>query len=243
MAVNGTLFGQTYDEEIVADGDASINVESSNVVVAPGTQNTTGGMTIAISGAPEVDFKVEVTDVAADAIKDIYLKAGNWGVMVPVSGINQYTDFGAKDYYTLNGSGEYVEASAYTAVPHYVLQNAVSLANDYYPIVWKLNGVDSTDHLGTIVANLTTELEAITWDHEDPITPINVNKTLTWAWKFHDSVAFDNADTVLGDLQAANPNAVVVYAASGTAPYKAAEPANYNLSIDFTMEVTITQQD
>ena len=81
IAGSGNLFAQNYYRQDLGNtpgvkddtvGDATLTVESSNgdKLVAPGTQNSTG-MSLAISGAPEVD--VRVTLKIEDGSKDVWL--------------------------------------------------------------------------------------------------------------------------------------------------------------------------
>ena len=106
VSASGTMFGTAYQDTIVTDGKTEATVQSNhNIsyaanVVAPGTKNDTG-IQIKVEGKPEVEFtvKAEVTTAASD----IYLKKGDYGVMVTAYGINYATDFAAEKIYYFDG--------------------------------------------------------------------------------------------------------------------------------------------
>ena len=72
IAANGSLFGNQYVNEAGGNGLGSTNltVSSSEKVVAPGTQNTTG-ITFKVSGTPEVNVSISIR---ANSTSKVFLK-------------------------------------------------------------------------------------------------------------------------------------------------------------------------
>ena len=78
----GNLYGDTYKDLIVTENDTNATVQSVDKtadVVAPGTQNTEG-FTFSLKGKPEVDGTITTTITS----QNIFLKAGTYGIMIPV---------------------------------------------------------------------------------------------------------------------------------------------------------------
>ena len=186
VSTSGTLFGEDYKNQIVASGDATITVASSETdvnVVAPGTQNDVG-MKIAISGQPEVDYaiSVESKDTSAIVCEEISLAAGTYGVMVQQV-VNDATD--TTNLYAKTASG-YKLYSALTTDEsnvfdgkYYKLQDKAELDDVYNPIAWTVveSGVPAitAPRIADIATAINTNLEAKSADSN---TAIDVSYTL-----------------------------------------------------------------
>lgn len=260
VSASGNLFGDAYSkngtlnagDSIVASTEQELTVKRNDGdVVAPGTKNDKG-FTVSITGTPEVAYSVNVE--SEGTVEDIFLGAGDWGVMVEATGLNAasnvvglYTQEASTNTYTKVENGTWNSGKKY-----YELMNHVELTNNYYPIKWTVkNGGSATEittssDLTKIVdemnGNLTTAQAKV------PGTDATASYTLTWKWPFENSN--DNADTILGNLQVGSlANGTVVYAtsnantSSGEETYSAPTLDNYNLDINFGMKVTVTQVD
>lgn len=253
VSTSGTLFGENY----IADGatnentmtaSASDSVDSFNGenIVAPGTKNDVG-FQVKLSGTPEVQYTVEATNNSVTA-EDIFLAAGTYGVMVPVYGVNDTTD--VTNYYTLSGT-TYTKATAWAAdTDYYALHDSVTIAAKYFPVVWEVvnSGADST------AISKTSDLAAITNDllaalNDDAVDGVANNAleatyTLTWEWPFSTNATNDGADTILGNLMAADAtNKVVKSTGADTFSSALVDGTDYNLQIAFGIAITVTQVD
>ena len=83
----GSLFSKTYAKGDNTPGGETLSVESEEKVVAPGTKNDTG-LTLSLTGKPEVDVKVtfNVTNATEIHLGDYYpvkftLKKGNTAIV------------------------------------------------------------------------------------------------------------------------------------------------------------------
>jgi hypothetical protein len=270
VSTSGTMFGKFYgantatenQNSIVAKASGSVDTADAvngDKVVAPGTMNTTG-IQIKIAGQPEVAFDV---DADGEVKSEIFLGAGEYGVMIEAFGINAATDFTKEALYT-EDDGTYTKATAYdpAVTQYYRLTNYVNVTARYNPIVWT----------GTVVSTDTEDEPSGDWDKEyatlseavealkSQINALGANDdgtfaandnvdnvyTLTWAWAFDNKkIAYsDGADTILGDLQAGR-SVVKLDGDTATAPVEGADAstADYCLTIDCNIEVTATQVD
>lgn len=205
--VSGDLFGSTYaavdnGNTIISysqnGGTVSANTEGVKVV-APGTENK-AGLKLSAKGTPEVSTTVKFAQ-ADSTNSDIYLKAGDYGVMVKYEGVR--TDANISSYYTLN-DGTYTKATAVPAanVDVYELRDTANVGDTYYPLTWYANG--------TAVANqaaVTTALETKFKDKEfKPNETLDLSANVGWAWEFRNGTdddakaASDKKDTILGDM-------------------------------------------
>lgn len=218
--VSGDLFGKSYS---TADGNSiqawSVNgptVSASGAteaaadkVVAPGTKNGTG-MTISVTGTPEVSTSLALVD-AVDASgntyvnTDIELKTGDYGVMVAYNGT--VTTDNVTSYYKLD-NGTYTAAAAADlgqtpATKLYQFKDAASAAASYKPVTWKVGSTSCAD-----VAAVKT---AIAFSTSTAVPNTNLatdygSKTITWEWPFESGsddaakAATDKKDTILGDM-------------------------------------------
>ncbi|MGN0498074.1 MAG: hypothetical protein ACI4F6_03250 [Acutalibacteraceae bacterium] len=284
VTADGSLFGEEYAE--VGDGTGNSNgiITYSNAantgtvqvravgenVVAPGTQNNTG-LGFSIKGKPEVDVTVTDSEIST---KNIYLKAGTYGVMVPVTGITDVNFAAAGDLYTVAGADDatvYTKADAYTAdTTYYKLQDVAVVADDYYPVVFTLEGDTSydtgdttADSLAAIKTALDAKLTANTGiiqantDLADAASLNLDNEVIKWSWKFEEADgSTDPADTILGDLAAKGDaefaGTVVKLNDDGTyiIPVRDAaaddtddDTSDYCLDVIFNLSLTVTQID
>lgn len=231
VSASGTLFGKAYGENGAETDANSITATSTNVsagvnVVAPGTKNETG-LQLKLAGTPEVAYNVAVTTTGN---KDIYLKAGTYGVMVEATGVNAATD--VTELYTLTG-GTYQKANAYVAgTPYYQLVDAVTLSSDYYPVKWTVNN-GSTDTPCANTGAVITALNALNGDRHANVASDATYK-ITWAWPISTN---DGADTILGNI-----GHVTVVKADGV-KYVEIDPDDYSLTVEFNAEIRAEQID
>lgn len=273
VSTSGTLFGNSYKEEIVAVDDATLTVQSLNkadTVVAPGTKNETG-FQIRLKGQPEVDYQISAV---ASQQEDIYLVAGNYGVMVEQFGLNASSN--VVGLYTLSGT-TYTKVTSgnwNSGTTYYKLLDAVTVNAQYNPIVWtgKLdqNGTEYTstytsltEAANSLVTYINGFADGNTTDGKSNYQSnhaINDTYTLTWSWEFGTAVDTtpdddDKADTILGNLIAGAGQTNVVYAATGSdgSSYTAISVADNtatagsttvaNLQVACEITVTATQVD
>ena len=225
LQVIGNLYGTSYDNNIVVsadDADDKIEVQAvdyklatASDVVAPGTQNTEG-FTFSLKGKPEVDGEVDVTIIT----QNIFLKAGNYGVMIPVdAGVvteGNFTEF-ADDLYIKSASGDYTKVTGWAGTTtYYTLEDEVELTKDYYPVEYSIKrgaaplgggGIDA-DSFEAVIAKLakftftktdkgeaTTEYVAETVEFQtnqqlEEVCLLN-DLVVTWEWKFEQPVNTD----------------------------------------------------
>lgn len=258
VSTSGTLFGTSYAENASGNGimaSISESVEAFNhtdTIVAPGTKNETG-FQILVNGAPEVAYDV-LADNGAGTMEDIWLKAGNYGVMVEAYGINPATDFSGNDIYKSENAKDFTRVTAWEVLTgsfkYYRLHDVATTANDYYPIVWTVAKIGATTpaitntHLATvdgtagIAKEIATNLAALAGNAN---AEIDFGYTLTWEWKFSDGN--DALDTILGNLSANDANQVVVKTTDSGATYAKVAASDYNLDINFELNVTVNQVD
>ncbi len=236
--VSGDLFGYAYKNvangnTIVSHDDSNATVNSDGVdngkIVAPGTVNKTG-LSFSVAGKPEVSTKVKLETVTDDdgkqyANSDIYLKAGNYGVMVKRDK-SSVTDDNKTNYYSLNND-TYTKIGDSDTIPEKVYELCdsaeVSTGEVYYPLTWyvgdDVQAADSTNNKsGAQVAFETLRGKFKDGDNDktfDPNTDLSdATKglpavTVGWEWKFEAgdddaAKAANNAkDTILGDMIAA----------------------------------------
>ena len=270
VQAGGNLFGTDYaantdtvntPDSIMAGTSTSVSSSDTDNIVAPGTKNEKG-YKIAINGTPEVAYEVTAvvdanlatTDV--DAVEEIYLKAGTYGVMVKADGLNAATDM--SKYYERSTDGEYTVAGTFVAgTTYYELHDRVELLGTYYyPITWSVanNNIAAIDahRLADIANSMMTNISAKDGNAE---AATDFDYVLTWKWEFEngstdtDKAMYNGADTILGNLMAGlDPASAEVVKIDGTtikAPV-AKDGTNvndYNLNVAFGLKVTVTQVD
>lgn len=212
LQVEGNLYGETYLKELVVDTEtdkAKFSVQSLNKsadVVAPGTENN-NGFYISLNGQPEVDGKITSTMV----IQNVFLKAGEYGVMIPVDAAMvteaNFDEFAANTLFYKDGDTFKVATAYVSATSYYTLEDVVEVSDDYYPVVYTLAGTttatgnDTSDSL-TVVANAiaaklgmtaggaaadtsVTYTGSTTFDANKNLADFAVGGLkLTWAWEF-----------------------------------------------------------
>jgi len=256
-AVSGDLFGKSYS---AADGNSiqawSVNaatVSSSgnneaaaDKVVAPGTKNDTG-MTISVTGTPEVSTSLALVDAVDNSGKtyvntDIELKTGNYGVMVEYTGT--VTADNVTSYYKL-ANGTYTAATTSdVGATLYQFKDAANASASYKPVTWKVGDTSCAD-----VAAVRTAL-AFNTSTAAPNTDLATaygSKTITWEWPFSTGNANavtgntpnDGLDTILGDMIAdsGDNNYAVVKADNGS--YLTVKYADVNAAADSANTVKV----
>ena len=155
VSATGSLFSETYTTDatgVTGDTD-TVSVKSSQKVVAPGTKNDTG-LTLAVTGAPEVD--VQLTVSVTEGYKEVFLKAKNGLPDLTTSTTGATFNLDA-DYYPVKFTLKQTKGSSTTA-----LVTAGKLSD----VVTKLGEISAYVNAGTDLANEIGTL------------------TLTWEWAF-----------------------------------------------------------
>lgn len=244
---SGSLFGKAYNSNTVTpDGDeiaaTSTNVSGTDNVVAPGTKNTKG-LTLSISGTPEVANTVAAAVPKDKTNTDIFLKEGTYGVMAEANGV---TAANVTDYYTLT-DGTYSPATAYNdGTTYYELTDKAEVAAEYKPIKWTLakKADGSTVTPADTEALLTAVGTVFGTTANDAGVDLDKSCTITWEWPIDDNSKKglnDGADTILGHLIKENNN--VVKLESGKTTYQAVAAADYSTELAFNVELSVTQTD
>ncbi len=236
--VSGDLFGATYsaaeDNSIItySKNGGTVSSEDGAFVVAPGTKNDTG-MTLSVKGAPEVATKVTVDD-AEDADgknfvnADIYLTNHKYGVMVAYTGtktnenqVNYYKYDATAQTYTKMTAGETVGDWYELIVTNGQAFVAKNDAAKYMPINWKV-GADAKQNVTEVKEAIVTALTYADGENR-PNDDLSKLTKVTWSWDFgtawadeadkgdpENTAAFDEQDTVLGNMMVGADAKVVV---------------------------------
>ena len=267
----GNLYGDTYKDRIVTENDTTATVQSVDKtadVVAPGTQNAEG-FTFSLKGKPEVDGTITTTITS----QNIFLKAGTYGIMIPVdSEVVTAANFDElSGLYTKSGNS-YSAATAYAAsTKYYTLEDYVEVSANYYPVVYNLagntsyTGTTTEDSLNLAAAELarqlgigpgTTDSSMITtytgtktFATNEDLANLKVDgETITWAWGYGDA-------TKVGDTAAESDKADTILGLlknttegevvkfSGTSYGPLTEYDDYCLDTQFSIDITVTQAD
>ena len=150
VSASGDLFKDTYTTDatdVTGDTDG-ISVKSSSKVVAPGTKNETG-LTLSVTGTPEVD--VQLTVAVAAGYKEVFLKAKNG--LPDKTGAAATFDLDA-DYYPVKFTLKQTKGS--TTTP---LVTAGKLSD----VVTELGKISKHVNAGTDLANEIGTL-TLTWE-------------------------------------------------------------------------------
>lgn len=241
VLASGNLFGTNYNPNSADDSikdricvATSNSVSAETNVVAPGTKNDEG-LTVSISGTPEVSYKTTVSNASAT---DIFLGAGHWGVMVKATGLNAASN--VVGLYT-ESSGTYTKVTAgpwTSGTTYYELHDYVQVTEAYYPIVWTLKkDSDSPTQPATIAAAMGVMQSGFEAKDGNANVKSDLSYVLTWEWPF-DGVN-DAADTILGNLIAGG--IAVVYAESADGTYTAPAAEKYSTSVNFNFSLTVEQ--
>ena len=263
VSINGNLFGTDYADVNAQENADSIVATSTNVssrdddnIVAPGTKNEEG-LKIALTGTPEVAYTISA-EKAKDAddneitAEEIFLGAGSWGVLVPAHGLNADTNFTQNDYYYLSSDKVYSKETAFVSTrTYYELIDEVTITAPYYPMDWTVKEVTAASTaFAPIDAERLADIQTAMITNLTKSDAINANTAttgsyqLTWKWDFEDGDTNNGADTILGNLMAANEDAIVVaQKANNSYTSDLTDGVQYNLENKFGISVTVTQVD
>lgn len=148
----GSLYGTNYQKSsnTITNDTEGISVEGTQIadtnVIAPGTKNEKG-MSFSINGKPEVSTFVQVKVAGAN----VFLAPGDYGVMVECKAVtaDNIGSLAADGLYTVDDEGSFTKvatnAGYNTDMAYYTLEDAVTVANYYYPVEYKLTGATTAD--------------------------------------------------------------------------------------------------
>lgn len=165
LQVIGNLYGESYQDKIVANDADGIAVQSINYaddkdfVVAPGTE-VEEGFHISLTGTPEVATQTHVKIEA----QNIFLKPNEYGLMVevPEGAVDAENFEYLGDLYVEDG-GSYTLAEEFAdGATYFTLEDEVNTSDlgIYYPVVYKLEGDttytgdDSKDTINEMAAQI-----------------------------------------------------------------------------------------
>ena len=252
--VSGDLFGAHYvnekmDNKISAEYTGSVDsskaAENAANIVAPGT-NSDKGVAIIVSGTPEVENKVTFESDASQN-KDIYLKAGKYGTLVKAEKITQENFKDGEFYKFDSGSDEYIRQTDYVknnAENYYELHDKVNLERDYFPVKWMVSGAANNEY-DTVNAMATALQNEYNKTNQSLVT-LDKFSYINWSWDFDDSGkgTNDGADTILGNIIAANSEAIPVKTTDEGEHYVTlTEDTDYCIDVAFNYSIAITQVD
>ena len=243
VASTGKLFDWTYAAATTntpgghnqdTDPYTALTVESqsSDNVVAPGTKSDAAGLKLSVTGTPEVDVYVKFN---METAQDIFLAANTY-----------YPDV------TNNAGTSIVIADKYYPVVY-------TLSGEIIKNVTALTTLTATDGNGTYDATAGTfkgtlaqikaaldalngtDAKGVRYDAGTNLATAN-SLTLTWEWDFDANGVGtnDKADTLLGDLAA---NATAITKAGTGDPEALVASTDYQLNTSVKISVTVTQID
>lgn len=146
----GSLYGTNYQESsnTITNDTEGISVKGTQIadtnVIAPGTKNETG-MSFSINGTPEVSTFVQVKVAGGN----VFLAPNNYGVMVECEAVtaDNIGSLAADGLYTIDDEGSFTKVATKAGynenMTYYTLEDAVTVANDYYPVEYTLTGTTS----------------------------------------------------------------------------------------------------
>ncbi|MDF9837569.1 MULTISPECIES: hypothetical protein [unclassified Breznakia] len=164
-------------------------------IIYPGDKSKDTGLTINISGTPQVNGVITATVKH----QNIFLGAGQWGLMTKQEDMSS-AKYKANTYYTLS-SGKYVldTSSVFTASKtYYMLENNVTVdTSGYWPVNFKLTGESSTGYVESDSNKTKTDtLDGVSGTIEaalfDSLFKANENlaykyglhnQSITWEWQ------------------------------------------------------------
>lgn len=252
--VSGDLFGAHYlngelDNKIAAEYtgsvDSSKKAENATNIVAPGTSSDKG-IAIMVSGTPEVANKV-IFESDLTQNKDICLKAGKYGTLVKAEKITQ-ENFSTGEYYLYDESNSmYVLQNDFVkgdANRYYEIHDDVEVNEDYYPIKWTVSGAANNEY-DTVNAMATALQNEYNKTNQSLVT-LDKFSYINWSWDFDDSGkgTNDGVDTILGNIIAANSEAIPVKTTDEGEHYVTlTEDTDYCTDVAFNYSIAITQVD
>lgn len=143
----GSLYGTNYQKSsnTITNGTEGISVEGIQIadtnVIAPGTKNEKG-MSFSINGTPEVSTFVQVKVAGAN----VFLAPGDYGVMVECKAVtaDNIGSLAADGLYTSDDQESFTKVETNAGynenMTYYTLEDAVTVANYYYPVEYTLTG-------------------------------------------------------------------------------------------------------
>ena len=250
----GNLFGTTYfyaDRKVAGNepndiykGDSKnvtvLTVESSNKdnVVAPGTKNEKG-MTISVTGTPEVDVlvtfdfelveeiflkaKADLPDMTTGNVEDVFENEEDYYPVVFYLGGTLIDNFDLNDE-LLEGFGFHIVITGDTTWDETGLHGEYVIGGNAAAVAALFNYINNNG-------------EGVYVDANTDLSKAIGTLTLTWAWDFDDNGngTYDKQDTLLGDLAAGvnlTPAKTVLV-----------DGEDYNLDVEVNFTVTVTQVD
>lgn len=247
LGISGNLYGEAYDgtnNTIVTNGSTA-TVQSSSAgekVVAPGTKNANSGLHITLNGKPEVSTKVYGTVKT----QNIYLATGTYGVMVEANHVTAEDFAAGKKYYTFDGTS-YKEVTTPQSTTYYTLEDEVTLAAPYYPVIYTgagvtngTTGADSLNEIGKNIAKMLNGTDVTPTKEEGAnvytvatgttyapntdlatVLPDIKAANITWEWGIGADDNANGADTILGNLLASTAGTASKVVYKDTSDYKA----------------------
>ena len=279
ISASGNLFGGNYQknsaenkpDEIIAEAVGSVDTAGAVKfgekdvadIVAPGTKNSEG-ISIGVTGTPEVAVKLSVAAPDGVEISDILLNEGTYGIMRAVEKSEVNAENCARYFVIVHDdetdTDSFKAAEDAESDKYFEKVNDVTVAGGaYYPLVYKLSiGSETTeesklqDILDKIAEDLGTENGSVNVKANELA---DASYSVTWEWPFEreDDDEFviktkegvNNADTILGTLMANpdNDGDVVVVEAGADESFMAISEANYSLKAEFGIGIAVEQAD
>ena len=184
LQVMGKLYGETYENSVVANDATTIRVQANDhasandFVLAPGTESA-DGFHVSLTGTPEVATQA-IVEITA---QNVFLTAGTYGLMVevPANTVTAVNFVYMGDLYTVDGSGVYTKADDFDgSATYFTLEDKVEATEftaagleTYYPVVYAMTrdteyttGDDSKDTINVIAAAIAAKFGTV--DKTDP---------------------------------------------------------------------------
>lgn len=273
VSITGELFGEHYysaddanPNEISASVVYNVDTAHNDNIVAPGTKNTKG-MTIKISGTPEVATTVSAYTrylyEEAVATEFLFIK-GHRGSALAYAMLREaegVTEDNVTKYYerieiqTKEGTREqFQRATGFVAgKTYYELQDRVELIagdSDYTPLNWYLKSKQGNEYVTKMyssVADLAYDMIPLVWRSYEAGETIDQEYQIWWEWPIDGN---DGLDTILGKLMAhknqGNPSDWFVVKEVETNIYEKViegSDKDYNLEVSYDLKITATQVD
>ena len=274
LSAVGTLYGEQYGAAGTAEswddenmGTVHVAATGSNVI-APGTSNT-GGLTLTLAGTPEVKARID----AVLKTENIYLAAGDYAIAQPVPS----TTVTQASYDAMKDNLYYISSDAYVKAPaeydgditkYYTLDNQVSLAKAYYPVVYTSSGQSSgdisSDSLKAVASHIADQLGTASETAENGVTTYKVSKecdpgtdlsgvlglsqeAVSWKWDYIQGeensageIMYSGADTILASIKNTQDGCAVLKK-DGESYIAPVENTDYHLTTGLDLTMTVTQ--
>ena len=257
VSAEGKLFGKNYlaaSEDTPAgkgkDGPdgMGLTVESEEKVVAPGTKSDEEGLTLSVTGTPEVDVLVSIS-IDELSLLDVFLASGTYPNMTTSKDKDfSFTDDYYPIVYTL--TGDLIEAKKAAIKQENIDDLKFDGDNTVYgnlqAIVDALECLFYGEDGSGIYVDAGTDLSSV---DEGGIGEL----PLTWEWKFANEntdedkiTARDKKDTLLGDLAAfdeLDSDLILESKYDELGALTEGMDEDHNLSTSIKITVTVTQVD